>query len=224
MNRLSATNESPRRPGRPPNEELQARRRDEILDVAAKVFSEKGYAEGVTQEVADLTGVSKGTIFRYFPSKQELFLAAVHRGLDGLEAWIERQVPVTLPPPEQVPAVIQAYLEYFAVHPQVVELMALERSHFKHRTPTYFSSINAEFECRWDQLVLHLMAIGYYRKMPLERLKNVVGDLVYGTMFSNYVSGRPADPAQQAADIMDVLDFGLLDSPQRTRTATGVTS
>lgn len=206
-----------RKPGRPPDEQLHARRREEILDVAAKVFAERGFTAADTQFVADRCGVSKGTLFRYFPSKQELFLAAMRRGLERLEAWIEQRVPDTVPPEEQLPRVLHAYLEFFAMNPEIIELMALERAHFKNQTPTYFSSINCEFEERWDRLTLDLMERGHYRRMPLDQFKTVVGDLVYGTMFTNYVSGRAADPAEQAAAIVDVLFHGILGRPATDR-------
>src|ERR1700676_1457879 len=76
-------------PGRPKDESLPERRREEILDVAAKVFAECGYPNTDMDFVAKALRVGKGTIYRYFPSKQELFLAAVDRGLRRLHETIE---------------------------------------------------------------------------------------------------------------------------------------
>ncbi|MGE5507970.1 MAG: TetR/AcrR family transcriptional regulator [Chitinophagales bacterium] len=46
-----------------------------ILDAAYRVFSEKGYHEARVEEIAELAGVAKGTVYLYFSSKQELYLA-----------------------------------------------------------------------------------------------------------------------------------------------------
>jgi AcrR family transcriptional regulator len=46
---------------------------------ATSVFTQ-GFATADVQEIANKTGVGKGTIYRYFPSKEELFLAAVDHG------------------------------------------------------------------------------------------------------------------------------------------------
>src|SRR5436190_20989758 len=83
----------PKRLGRPPNEELQAIRREEILDSAVKLFAEKGFTDADTQELANRLEVAKGTIYRYFPSKQELFFAAVGRGTQQLREWISERAP-----------------------------------------------------------------------------------------------------------------------------------
>ena len=59
----------------------RARRKEarpgELLEAALALFVEKGYAATRVEEVAARAGVSKGTLFLYFPSKEELFKAVV---------------------------------------------------------------------------------------------------------------------------------------------------
>jgi AcrR family transcriptional regulator len=45
----------------------------EILDAAMKVFAEKGFAAARMEDIAARAGVTKGTIYLYFPSKEEVF-------------------------------------------------------------------------------------------------------------------------------------------------------
>jgi TetR/AcrR family transcriptional regulator len=62
----------------------------ELLDAALDLFVEKGYAATRSEEVAARAGVSKGTLFLYFPSKEELFKAVVRENLSGRFAeWEE---------------------------------------------------------------------------------------------------------------------------------------
>ena len=64
-----------------------ARRKDarpaELLDAALNLFVEKGFAATRVEEVAKLAGVSKGTLFLYFSSKEELFKAVVRENISG---------------------------------------------------------------------------------------------------------------------------------------------
>ncbi len=55
----------------------------ELLDAALELFVEKGFAATRVEEVAARAGVSKGTLFLYFPSKDELFKAVVRENLSG---------------------------------------------------------------------------------------------------------------------------------------------
>lgn len=62
-------------------------RREAILDAAERVFGEKGAAQATMEDVAEAASVSKGTVYLYFKSKDDLFLALTHR---PLEAVLER--------------------------------------------------------------------------------------------------------------------------------------
>ena len=62
----------------------------ELLDAALELFVEKGFAATRAEEVAARAGVSKGTLFLYFQSKEELFKAVVRENISGRFAeWNE---------------------------------------------------------------------------------------------------------------------------------------
>ncbi len=84
---------SPTRPDVPPDEHARRERRKdarpgELLSAALDLFVEKGFAATRVEEVARRAGVSKGTLFLYFPSKEELFKAVVRQNISGqLAQW-----------------------------------------------------------------------------------------------------------------------------------------
>ncbi len=69
----------------PQESTLRQRRKEtrpqELLDAALALFVEKGFAATRTEEVARRAGVSKGTLYLYYPSKEELFKAVVRHNL-----------------------------------------------------------------------------------------------------------------------------------------------
>ena len=63
-------------------------RRQQVLDAAIRAFARKGYAGASTQAIAASIGVGEPTLYRYFASKRELFLAAFDRcSTELLERW-----------------------------------------------------------------------------------------------------------------------------------------
>jgi AcrR family transcriptional regulator len=56
----------------------RAERRGQILDAALHVFAKVGFAGATLRQVADAAGVSKGTVFHYFETKEALFRAVVN--------------------------------------------------------------------------------------------------------------------------------------------------
>jgi AcrR family transcriptional regulator len=69
---------------------LRQRRKEarpqELLSAALELFVQKGYSATRSEEVAARAGVSKGTLYLYFPSKEELFKAVVRSNLSALIA------------------------------------------------------------------------------------------------------------------------------------------
>jgi len=55
------------------NQEHLARRRQEIIAAAERVFDRRGYAAATVDEVAAEAGLSKGSLYNYFRNKQDLF-------------------------------------------------------------------------------------------------------------------------------------------------------
>ena len=80
---------SPTPPSSPPaatgtkRERRKEARPGELLEAALDLFVEKGFAATRVDEVAARAGVSKGTLFLYFPSKEELFKAVVRENIAG---------------------------------------------------------------------------------------------------------------------------------------------
>jgi AcrR family transcriptional regulator len=210
---MTATVAPPRRRGRPP-----APIDDRLLDTAAGIFARRGYRHTDVQEVADALGVGKASLYRRFPSKRALFLAATDHGLRRMHEQVLAAAARERDPLRQVAAAIRAYLEYFDRNPQHVELLIQERAEFRDReTPTYFAHRRSN-AARWRKLYAGLMSEGRLRRMPVDRLMEVISHLVYGTMFTNFFAGRTRTPARQAADILDVVFRGILaekSSPRR---------
>lgn len=62
--------------------EQKRERREAILDAAESVFGARGAANATMDEIAEAADVSKGTLYLYFKSKDDLFVALTHRPLD----------------------------------------------------------------------------------------------------------------------------------------------
>jgi AcrR family transcriptional regulator len=64
---------------------LRRRRKEarpqELLDAALELFVEKGFAAARAEEVAARAGVSKGTLYLYYPSKEDLLKAVIKKNL-----------------------------------------------------------------------------------------------------------------------------------------------
>ena len=68
-------------PGQPKFRRRKAERPDEILSAALAVFAEKGFAAAKLDHIASRAGVSKGALYLYFATKEELFAAVIDQAV-----------------------------------------------------------------------------------------------------------------------------------------------
>lgn len=206
-----ARNTRPR--GRPRDHTLPDRRREQILSHATTLFATDGFACADLQRLADQLNVGKGTLYRYFPNKEAMFLAAADRGMRLLRAAVDAAAESTADPLVSIRRAVCAYLTFFRDHPEQSELLIQERAAFRNRTtPTFIQHREANAK-RWHTLYQRLIHVNIMRDVPPERITRVLGDLVYGTMFTNYFASRKRAPGAQADELMDVIFHGLL-TPQ----------
>lgn len=185
--------------------------------MATQLFAEHGFSDAMTQELADRLGVGKGTIYRYFPSKRELFLAAADRVMRTLTAEVDASIADTEDGVERIERGVTAFLTFFAERPEYVELLIQERAHFKDRTrPTYIQHREVRGR-KWSRLYAEMKAAGRLRDLDPELISDVVGNLIYGTMFTNYFAGPGKPVAEQARDILEVVFRGILSDSERAR-------
>ena len=100
------------RPRKTPRQERSRATVEAILDAAARVFAGLGYAATTTNKVAARAGVSIGSLYEYFPSKDALLVALVERHMSAGEEILSAAIPaldaLRLPPRQPLGGVVEA--------------------------------------------------------------------------------------------------------------------
>lgn len=210
-----------KRPIQPPvREARRAERRQTIVETAARLFAELGYSSCEMDRVAAELQIAKGTLYLYFPGKQELFFACVDHGLNGMRAATQAAAEEVEEPFEKIARALRAYLIYFREHPQYVELLLQERAIFRDRKkPAYFEHRKTA-RVYWRELVQSLIAGGRIRReLQVESILDTIGNLFYGTMFTNHFLGHVDDLDDQYKRLLDIVFRGILSEKERARHA-----
>jgi AcrR family transcriptional regulator len=97
-------------------------RREQLLELGLRAFSEKPYDEVSIDELAKAAGVSKGLLYHYFPTKRDLYVVGLERAAEQLLASTE--TPPELAGPERLRRGLEAYLAFVERHgPAYVALL-----------------------------------------------------------------------------------------------------
>ena len=89
-------------------------RREQLLSVGARLFSESPYDDVWIEQVAEIAGVSRGLLYHYFPTKRDFFAAVVERESERM-LRMTAAVP-GIPVREQLAAGLETFLEYVEAH------------------------------------------------------------------------------------------------------------
>lgn len=108
-------------PRKQPRQDRSRATVDAILTAAARVLVKEGFERTTTNRVAEAAGVSVGSLYQYFPSKEALVAALVDRHNEEMRAAVLATLHRvrTLPLPEATRALVELCVEAHAVEPEL---------------------------------------------------------------------------------------------------------
>jgi AcrR family transcriptional regulator len=180
-----------------------------ILEAASRSFLSREFHEVLIDDIAALAGMGKGTIYRYFSTKEELFFVSVLHGLDNLHAVLSQELAEKDSPRARLSSIATQILQFTWNRRDLVTLL--------HRDERLFLRRKAEFEERRQRIVA-LVAQAIEEGMRRGELREV-NPLTGAEVFLGMLRGlnmwrRPTDTIEQLVAI--ALDVFLNGVARRT--------
>jgi AcrR family transcriptional regulator len=102
-------------------------KRLEILEAASRVFAERPFHEVLIEDVAATARVGKGTIYRYFETKDDLYFSTILHGFDTLSEGLEKSLASEASPVARLERIAHEVIAYFSVRQYLATLLQNER-------------------------------------------------------------------------------------------------
>lgn len=205
----SVDNSAP--PERAPSE--SEAKRAAILRQAVEVFADEGYRHSDVQVIADRASVGKGTVYRYFGNKEDLFWATVFHVFEGLREHIlgaSGKVEGTLP---KVKAACLAYAEFFETHPKCLEVFVQDRAMFRGACPESHREHHEKLLERFIELLDEGIARGEVRSVDSRTTMVALAGAVYGTVVHSCYMPGAGSLVERAERMIDIFLAGLRHLP-----------
>ncbi len=187
-------------------------RREEILQAAAQIFREKGYAAASMQDIADAVGLKKASLYHHVAGKQAILLALLDHALDLLLEDIERVQRTDLEPAEMLCAAIRAYVARLAGQADLAAVLLLEYRRLAPELRTQHIERRDRVEAAWRDILRRGMAAGQLRQVD----PDLAGFALLGVqnwMITWYRPEGRLTPEQLAGAFCDLFLDGLRPRP-----------
>jgi TetR/AcrR family fatty acid metabolism transcriptional regulator len=96
---------------------------DKMLDAAGRLFGAHRFHEVRMEDIAAEAGVGKGTLYRYFHDKEELYLALLERSSRQMMSRLCEETSKAEGGRERLVALVAAILDFFDTHPHLLDLI-----------------------------------------------------------------------------------------------------
>jgi AcrR family transcriptional regulator len=215
------------RPRRAVGEGAKEQRRDEILAAAKAVFAERGFHDTTVADVARAAGISYGSVYWYFDSKDALF----HALMDHQEQALRRHIAATAAPaaadgptPDTEDVFrrsVQATFEFFEADRDVVRLLFRDPLALGERFDRHLAGLLDGFASDIEKTVSVAQGAGAVIDAPPRLLAFSVAALI-GQLALRRLSTDDGLTAAELADlVVTVLLDGLRARPDPTRPVPG---
>lgn len=202
-----------REPRKRPRQERSRATVEAILEAAARVFEEEGLSGATTNRIAERAGVSIGTLYQYFPSKESLAVALVEdhirEGLRRLRRWLAQAQGRPLS--ETLDFLVDGMLALHAHRPRLLHVF-FEETPLSERVHALFQEAEEEAVTLVGGL---LQSHPEVRRRPLTAAAYMAVQTVL-SLTHRYLAHPPAGlpPQVFAAELVDLVGAYLGSRPQ----------
>jgi AcrR family transcriptional regulator len=193
-------------------------RPQELLAAALEVFVEKGFAAARAEELAQRAGVSKGLLYLYYPSKEEIFKAVIRENLSNLIAEGQQLVGgFDGPSAELLALLMRIWWERVGNTPAagLHKVILAEVRNFPELAQFYADEVITPADRLFSSAVQRGIDRGEFRAMPVHEVAHaLIAPMIFMALHQHSfgacpVHGEALDPAAMLSTHLDLLLRGL---------------
>ncbi|MCK4386159.1 MAG: TetR/AcrR family transcriptional regulator [candidate division Zixibacteria bacterium] len=199
-------------------EKLISKRNRQILTASMKVFSRYGYQNTDVEKIAHLAGLGKGTVYRYFKSKENLFLSTLEWGLNSLKDEIVDAVNKVDDYPEKVRTALAVYLSFFEKNRDFYRLLIQERIWAEVKSAGWrWKEKHLSHIDHLEKILAEGMKRGYFKRVDPSSCAFALWGLTNSLLYKWLLSEKKYPMEREISVIKETFFEGLLKKKTRRK-------
>ncbi len=136
-----------------PKPKKQSKRREEILQMSAKLFNEKGYKATSVKDIAAVAGIEAASLYNHIENKQEVLQVLLLAVAEKFNAAIDVISVRGIPPKRKLKQIIEAHLEIAFEHRNSVHLILHDWKELEAQQKDKFLRLRNDYQNKFQQII-----------------------------------------------------------------------
>ncbi|MDQ4084984.1 MAG: TetR/AcrR family transcriptional regulator [Actinomycetota bacterium] len=202
-----------------------SQRRQELLDLSARLFAERGYGATTVRDIADEAGILSGSLYHHFSSKEQIVDEILSTFLDELFSEYRRIMAQDLGARQKLEAVVVESFRCIDRHHAAVAIFQNEAGKLAQSPRfSYLNDRGREFRALWRRILQDGVRSGAFRTgLDVDLVFRFLRDTVWVAV-RWYRPGGPMSAETVAAQYLDIVLDGIAARRGRSRVANGMSS
>lgn len=191
---------------------MKDQKRQKILEIANRLFNEKGFQDTTTREIAEASGISNAALYYYFENKEDLFYRILYDIISKGLAKIREVEEMHPEPLEKLLTFIDVFINHFAIRPDRTKLLGQDQ---KCLTPEHNKVLNDMRE-EYVEILTGILAELKKKKQIINADLNVCSFAFFGMVVWTYRWYNPEGKVKvkEFAEIVkQIFTRGILVNP-----------
>jgi len=192
-------------------------KRQQILEAAYTIFSRKGYHRATVDEIIALADTGKGTVYKYFVNKEQLFYTLIKERSANFEAELKETAVLTEPALNKVKKAIKIFLEFYVANADLWRVLMHEMRGLGHEEPSNFTEAQRE---KYRERFVHTIGIlqvilqegmeqGTIRNCDIHKAAHGLFSVIVMMVFQGFVDDSSESIDAAANGIADIFLYGV---------------
>ena len=194
------------------NEDVVQDKRSDIIEAAELIFTTRGFAAARMDDIAEVAGVAKGTLYLYFSSKQELFVSLLEARSDEyvmtLDSWLADAQSVS----ECMHMLVTLRGQFFVKNQRLAESVSHSVLGFSKELQQRVWDIRRELERPTVDVLKRVLPPDH--PVAPSHVAAIVNGAIDYTVGTYILDGKPVVLDDVARDIEHILRPGLMQTRQ----------
>jgi AcrR family transcriptional regulator len=183
----------------------------EILSAARKVIATRGYSDATVDEIAAAAGIAKGTVYLYYPSKKDIYLAALKQGLLELQERTRVTMQAASGIQDKLRGFVRTRIEYAEANRDFIKIY-----HSEFGNLTNAAACDGEFQQLYLKQAKMLQAVlqeavdsGEIRPLRSDFAAFIIYDMVKGVMMQRLMEWTAGGMEEDIELLNDLVWKGI---------------